>query len=273
MNNPYLSIDKKYFKKELQGNFAVSMTDIINIPKLSSYFDVSFLKDNKIIFDSFEETKKMEIGIIMLEAYGYISWYGKHKYLNFETFFDSFGGENELNYEISKLKNSYYLDLNPSTYKYKIDYLPSTFLMLLLKYFFYSMHSDGKEETKYIKSTEVLTDINFNKYQYIKVDDNVEFIINLFKNWINTRHGSIPFSPEYGNSLKELLHEKNVMVKSSRVKDSISKFFTEIEETYKTVSKLKDITINIIGTFGLEIIIDLNIDNKDIKINLISEGD
>jgi len=263
--NPYLSIDKKYFKSELDGQFIITTIDLINMPELKKYVNVSYLNNNKLVFDEFPDQVKLDIGKIFFNYYGYISWIGENQYLNFKTFFEKYEIQENLNYEISKLNPNYYYEQDSETQLYLMEFISDGFLLLLITYYFYSRYSSTEDSQKYIQYSENLTDVDLNMHHYNKVPEDINFVINIFNNWIRTTGNTIPFAPGYGNSLKELIQEKNIIVKLNNVRNNIVLFFEDFSKNYTDLVTLKDVRINIISHYGIEIVINLDI-NGDINI-------
>jgi hypothetical protein len=241
------------------------------MPELKNYINVSYLIDNRLNFDDFPITEKIIIGKIFFNYYNYITWVGDKQYINFKTFFNKFEIQEDLNYELSKLNPSYYYQQDPKTQLYLLDFITNTFLLLLITYYFYSRYSSTEDTQKYIQYSENLTDVNLNLHHYNKVPEDINFVINIFSNWIRTSGNSIPFAPGYSNSLKELIQEKNIIVKLNNVRSNIVNFFEEFSNTYTDLVKLKDVSINIISQYGIEIIITLDIDGTLNTFNVLAE--
>jgi len=270
--NPYLSIDKKYFKAKFDGQFIITLTDIVNMPALKQYINIYYLKDNKLNFDSFDNDIKIKIGKIFFEHYEYITWIGNTQYLNFSSLFEKFKLQESMQYKISKLNKNYYFKSDPSTQMYNLDFVTDSFLLFLITSYFYSRYSVEENTTKYINHTNTLTDVDLNQHQFVKVKDDINFVVNIFNNWISTSTNTIPFSPDYGNPLKELIQEKNIMVKISLIKSAIISFFEELSNLYVSLVSVDDITINILGSYSIEIAIFLTVSKEKVQFNIISEN-
>jgi len=268
--NPYLTIDKKYFKSKFEGQFIITLNDLINMPKLKNYINIYYLKDNKLNFDSFDNETKITIGKIFFEYYDYIIWLGDTQYLDLSPLIEKFKIQETMSYQISQLNKNYYYNGDPDTLLYNLDFLTDSFLLFLITSYFYSRYSVTEDITKYIEHTDTLTDVDLNKYQYTKVPDDINFVVNIFNNWINTSPSTIPFSPDYGNPLKELLQEKNIMVKIAMVKTTIISFFEELSNIYNTIASVDNIDIKIIDLYSIEISIFLTISKQKVVFNIIS---
>ena len=269
MNNPYLSLDRKYFETSLTGQYAVTGDDLRRIPNLRKLFDISYLKDDKIVFDDFTEDEKLKIGEVIFEHYQYIYWIGFEKYIDFQKIITKSNNEN-LKYEISKLDPKYFYKspVSPSEYIYLYEKLPKSTFSLLVKIYFYSKFNTETTKDVYLNQTDTLTDVDLNLYKYNKKENNTEFIAEIFNNWIRTSTNTIPFAPGYGNRLKELIQEKNNKVKASILKTTIVNFFEELKYQYESILNIDDVVISLIGDRSLEIKIHLTIDNNKTVFNL-----
>jgi hypothetical protein len=271
MTNPYLTIDKKYFKTSFEGQFIITLEDLVNMPELKNYVNVSYLIDSKINFDEFSIDEKITIGKIFFNYYHYIKWIGDKQYLDFNLIFDKFETSENLIYEIAKLNPNYYYKSDPETKLYLMDYVSNTFLLLLITLYFYSRYSITEESQKYIQYSETLTDIDYNLYQYNKLDQDLNFVLKIFGNWIRTSANTIPFAPGYGNFLKELVQEKNIIVKLNQVRANVINFFEEFSQTYPDLVQLNDVSVNIISQYGIEINISLTINEAQNTFNVLVE--
>jgi len=260
MLNPYLSIDKKYFISEDDGQFIITLDDLLKIPKLKQYVNISYLKDNQILINDFPINIKNEIGLLFFEYYGFIIWVKDKKYLNLKELYP--------NHEELNLQKTYYLNSDENIL-YETDKIDKTSLFKIVTKYFYSRYYNTTENIKFIENTEILTDINLNKNHYDKVPDDINFIVDIFKNWLNTRPNTIPFSPNYGNSLKDLIQEKNNIVKLNYVRTEIVTFFEELSSIYNSLVKLLDVKINLLTNYGIEINISLLIKNENIAFDLL----
>lgn len=269
--NPYLSINKKYFKSTFDGQFIITTSDLINMPELKNYVNVSYLINNELNFGTFDDSLKIKIGLIFFNYYEYIIWKGIKKYLDLSKLIQKFKMQEKLIYQLTKLKNYFYYKNDPSTNLYDVDQLDSKFLLLLITEYFYSKYSVTKVVEKYIEHTDILTDVNLNQNHYNKVQDNILFIVHIFNNWIKTSHNTIPFSPGYGNPLKELIQEKNNLVRLSMVKEEISNFFQELSKIYPSLIEVQNVNVNILNTYGIEIIISLSINKTPVTFNVVPE--
>jgi len=152
-----------------------------------------------------------------------------------------------------------------------MDYVSNTFLLLLITLYFYSRYSIIEESQKYIQHSETLTDVDYNLYQYNKLPQDINFVLRIFNNWIRTGANVIPFAPGYGNALKELVQEKNVIVKLNQVRTNVINFFEEFSQTYPDLVQLNDVSVNIISQYGIEISISLTINKVQNTFNVLVE--
>jgi hypothetical protein len=268
LTNPYLTIDKKYFSNSLEGQFVITQQDLVNMPVLRNLVNVSYLQENQINFSEFTIAQKIEIGLIFFEYYHYIVWVGDKKYMDFNKIKEAFPNQESIISEINSLTKLFYYNEDISTGLYDLEIINDKLLLLLITYYFYSKYSDNKDSVKYITSTKILTDVNLNKYHYTKLSEDVLFIVGIFNNWILTNPNDIPFSPNYGNPLKELIQEKNSLVKLTMVRTSIITFFEELSSNYNQLLELMDVSVKILGNYGVDISIVLKINKNTINFNL-----
>jgi len=270
--NPYLSIDKKYFQAKFEGQFIITLNDIINMPALKQYINIYYLKDDKLNFGSFNNNIKIKIGKIFFNYYEYITWIGDVQYLDFSSLFKKFKLQESMQYKIDQLNKNYYFKSDPNTMLYDLEFATDSFLLFLITAYFYSRYSVTEDTVKYIKHTETLTDVDLNRNQYVKVKDDIKFVVDIFYNWISTSPNTIPFSPDYGNPLKELVQEKNIMIKISMIKNAIISFFEELSRIYTSLVSVNNVNIYILGTYSIEIAIFLTISKEKVRFNIISEN-
>lgn len=269
--NPYLSINKKYFKSNFDGQFIITTSDLINMPELKDFVNVSYLIDDQLVFGNFDNSLKIKIGLIFFKYYEYIVWKGIKRYLNLSKLIQKFKIQEKLTYQLSKLNKNFYYKGDPSTNLYDMDYVTNEFLLLLVTEYFYSKYSVTKNIEKYIENTDILTDVNLNQNHYNKVQDNILFIVHIFNNWIKTSPNTIPFSPGYGNPLKEFIQEKNNLVRLSMVKEEITNFFGELSKIYPSLVEIQKVDVNILNTYGIEITISLLINKTSVTFNVVPE--
>jgi hypothetical protein len=220
----------------------ITRNDVIKMQKLMNY-----LADHRIHFsesirlDSFILTQQNEIGLIFFEYYEYVIFNNGVMYLDKNKFLSSFV-ESELVTKIlvdairrapTDVENTISIDA----------FSTKNFNELVLNWF-YSKYRNFRSVEKFIKSSETLFDTNLNSGYFNKITDKSEFLGVMFSRFVRTRKGSIPFSGEFGSTIKESLQTKSNYFTQKNILEEITDFTQTLTNIYNTDFSLVDIVYN-----------------------------
>ncbi len=205
---------------------------------------MNFLQNNRISFeeslrlDTLSILQQNQIGLIFFEFYGFIINQDGEKYLNKEKFNNLL---NSSEIVMSYLKRSENLAPTNIENALNINILTSKQLNILILNWFASNFRNFRSIEKQLKQTDILFDINLNRGQFNKITNRTEFLSIMFDRYLRIQKGSIPFSDDYGSSIKESLHKKADYFTKKIILEELTMFVTNLSSVYSDYFSLVDI--------------------------------
>lgn len=251
----------------------ITRRDIINMPQLMQYFTFNkiHVKDSARL-DSYPIGMQNDIGLIFFEYYGYIIYHEGIRYLN-ELKFKQLFAESETIMEYFRrallLKES-----PPNTIN--IEIIPTKQLNDLVLNFLYRHQRNFRNHEKNIKQTENLFDVDINNNKFTKITNLSEFLTITFNRYIRTQKGSIPFSGDFGGSIKQSLQMKAADTAVESIRDELFYFLRDLSELYNADFRLLNIDHKLLHTIGMKLIVYITIqanNEEPVTFTLESQGD
>ena len=244
----------------------ITRSDIVRISTLMQY-----LSDNKIHFnesirlDSLTVLQQNDIGLLFFEYYGFLIHKEGQKYLNKEMFSELLNSSEII---MSYLKRSENLAPTGIDNALNIEILTSKQFNDIILNWFSSKYRNFRSIAKFIKKTIALYDIDINKGQFNKLTDRSKFLATMFDRYIRTQKGSIPFSNDFGSSIKQSLHKKADYFTKKIIIEEITDFVETLSNTYGDDFRLVDITYREEIDISVKLIIYITLQaNQEEEIN------
>jgi len=268
-SNIYLSIDPKYFEVNLNQDYYIDKEDLINIPVLYNYIDISLLNEEtgKITITDFSYEKLTEILKIYFRHYQYISIISGYEFLNINKVISLAPADEKLIENIKLLPKRVFYKADKSAGMVSWKLLKNEFqdlMKIIMDVFFLQKDKVLETRTFFINFTDILTDIDINTVYYELITDMKEFFLTIFHRWLNTKEGEIPFACGYFCPLKDFIQVKNLNAIHSMIEESLHLFFKDFMEVYGSYISLKSIKFDYITALDGSTYIVINI---HLKIN------
>ena len=205
---------------------------------------MNYLTDHKIHFDesirldSFIKTQQNEIGLIFFEYYEYVIFKDGVMYLDQNKFLRTFVESESIT---SILVNAIRRAPTNIENTISIEYFKTNDFNEIVLNWFYSRYRNFRSIEKFIDSSTSLFDINLNAGYFSKVVDKSEFLGIMFSRFVRTRKGSIPFSSNFGSSIKESLQTKSNYFTQKNILEEITDFTQTLTNIYNTDFSLANI--------------------------------
>lgn len=251
----------------------ITRRDIMTMPQLMQYFTFNKIHiTHSARLDSFPISMQNDIGLIFFEHYGYIVYHEGLRYLN-ELKFKQLFAESET--IMAYFRRALLLKESPPN-TINIEIIQSKQLHDLVLNFLYRQQRNFKNHEKNILATENLFDVDINNNKFNKITNLNEFLAVTFNRYIRTQKGSIPFSSNFGGSIKQSLQMKATDSTVESIRDELYYFLRELSGLYNADFRLIDIQHKTINTIGVKLIIYITIQaNKEepLTFSLEREGD
>ncbi|RLA81870.1 MAG: hypothetical protein DRG78_08465 [Epsilonproteobacteria bacterium] len=213
--------------------------DIVTMPNL-----MSFLSNHKIHFDqslrldSLTILQQNELGVIFFEHYGFIIYNDGSKYLDREKFNELLSDSETIMSYFKRSEN-----LAPTNIDNALNYHIFTSKQFndIILHWFSSKYRNFRSIEKFIKKTTQLYDIDINRGQFNKIIDRSKFLAIMFNRYIRMQKGSIPFSDDYGSSIKQSLHKKADYFTKKIILEELNFFVVNLSSLYEDDFRLIDI--------------------------------
>ena len=216
--------------------------DVIKMQKLMQY-----LSDHQIHFehtlrlDSLIMTQQNEIGLIFFEYYLFTFIQDGKMYLDEAKFRKMFKDSESLISIINKMKKRSTIKIDNALV---IETISTTDLNLLVLNWFHHNYRNFRSIEKHIVETTNLYDLNLNAGHFSKITNTAEFLSLMFTRFVRIRKGSIPFSNDYGSTIKESLQTKSNYFTRKNILEEITEFTQTLTNIYKEDFNLVDISYN-----------------------------
>jgi hypothetical protein len=143
--------------------------------------------------------------LLFFEYYGFLIHQDGEKYLNKQMFSELLNSSEII---MSYLKRSENLAPTNIENALNIEIFTSRQLNDIILNWFSSKYRNFRSISRYIETTNILYDIDINRGQFNKLTDKTKFLATMFERYIRIQKGSIPFSDDFGSSIKQSLHKK-----------------------------------------------------------------
>lgn len=221
-----------YVEQNITYNeIVIERKDLLTIPKLMQYFSDNHIHlENEIRLDSFPIYMQNEIGLLFFEFYGLYIYYDNTPYFDSKKFKELFASNEIL---ISYFDRADRLSPSPKEGLTNILIFTTDQINDLLLNFFSLNFRNFKSAEKDIVSTINLYDIDLNKGEFSKITNKTDFLLLMFDRYIRTSKGSIPFSNNFGSSIKASLQRKADFFTQRILEEEIKDFTTTLSTIYK----------------------------------------
>ena len=274
----YLNLDPKYFELNLNTHFIITKYDLVKYPELYQYIELAELDQyGNFYFDHYSYSQKLQIATVYFRRENILKLIKGYFFYDLQKLLNIDSSNAKLNNLINNFSKSYYFDRDPDSKLVLAQALTEQENEILFEVFFFNKNKTTKERYYASEKLITLTDVNLNYNRYTLETSTKRFFLSIFKNWINTRQGAIPFASGYYCSIKDLVQSKNLEIVYSYVKNEFTTFFNDLEILYNGSIHLKDIKIknleDMTGTAALEIqltvkIVDKNTETLNFNIQL-----
>jgi len=238
--------------------------DIIKIPQLMQYFSEQLIHfDKELRLDTLLITQQNEIGLIFFEYYQYIIIKDNIKYLNKSKLIDMFKESEVIIGILNRVEK-----IRPPAVEntYVIEGFSLKNLNLIILNWFHNNYRNFRSIKKNIIQTISLYDININQGYYNKIVDPSEFIGLMFNRFVRIQKGSIPFSSEFGSSIKESIQTKSNYFTKKHILEEITDFTNTLTNIYNEDFSLVDIqykeTVGL--SVSLQIMVTIQINKNEV---------
>jgi len=259
MINPYLGIPQEYFKDKLNGRFIIKKSDLVIIPELMEFINLSTFQNDELNFEYFDRTTKIKIGKLYFKNEKFIRTFQNKIYFDLKPILNYSDNVN-LNHIKEELNKLAFYKFDPDTNLYLLDQLHDEQLYPFIEAYFFNKYSNQIIKDVNINVVKTLTDVDLNTNIYNVKTDIKSFIIEMFRNWLLTKEGSLPFINDYYCGIADLIQIKNYGVKKSFLEAEITEFFSNFNTLYN--KKLYLISVRIM-TIGMELEIKLELKYED----------
>ena len=235
--------------------------DVVNIQKLMQYFYSHHIYfDESLRLDSLLIQEQNEIGVIFFEYYGFTIEVDGRLYLKKSKFIEIFSDSEIM---MSYITRS--LNLAPTTVEdtFVLEILSTEQLNDFVLNWFSKKYRNFRSIKTHIDSTNNLFDININKGYFSKVTDQTEFLSDMFDRFVRTSKGGIPFSNDFGSSIKESLQTKATFFSKKIILEEITDFITSLSNIYNDNFKLINIDYKEEVGVAVKIIIKITLQAND----------
>ncbi len=205
---------------------------------------MNYLSDKKIHFvdilklSTLPINQQVDIGLIFLEYYGFIVTRDSKKYFLESKMLNYFRDADVILYYLKRSKN-----LAPTNLIDVLDYkiLTTKQLHEIILSWFTLDFRNFRSIDKFIERTTELYDINLNKGHFDKIINDTEFLGLMFNRFVRTQKGSIPFSNDFGSTIKQNLQSNSTFFLRKTILEELTDFVTTLTSIYSSTFKLIDI--------------------------------
>lgn len=219
----------------------INRQDVIKMQKLMQYLSEHRIHfEDTLRLDSLIITQQNEIGLIFFEYYLFTFIREGTLYLDKVKFKELFKESESLMAILNRVEK-----LSPNDFEALfIESFSTTNLNLIVLNWFHSNYRNFRSIEKNIKETTSLYDLNLNAGYFSKITNIAEFLSIMFTRFVRIRRGSIPFSNEFGSTIKESVQTKSDYFTKKNILEEISEFTQLLTNIYNEDFGLADISYN-----------------------------
>jgi len=218
----------------------ITRQDLINMPKLMTYLsDNKYHMEEEINYDFFPINIQNGVGLIFLEYYEFTITINDVQYLISHKLYDVLKQHEILIGYLDKVNKLYPTHIEDTL---DISGFSETELNEILLAWFSTIYRNFKSIYKDIPESDTLMDINLNKGYFNKVNDLVQHIVTSFSTYLKTQKGAIPFSQNFGSTIKQSLQRKADYFTKNILLEEIGSFINEMNKVYDNAFEIVDIS-------------------------------
>lgn len=204
--------------------------DVVDIQKLMQYFYAHHIHfEESLRLDSLLIQEQNEIGVIFFEYYGFTIEVEGRLYLKKSKFIKIFHDSEIMMSYITRSEK-----LAPTTVEdaLVLEILSTEQLNDIILNWFSTKYRNFRSIKKHVPESTNLFDINLNKGYFSKVTNRSEFLADMFDRFVRTSRGGIPFSNDFGSSIKESLQTKATFFSKKIILEELTDFVTTLSNIY-----------------------------------------
>ena len=258
----FFSIDK--------SKIIITMDDLKYIPQLSEYIPLQkIIKENEIYLDNLDFNIQNKIILLFLENYHFIQFFGSKKYFNY-TKLEYYWPNNTYYHQIfDNLRVSKEIDIEGVKYKYYLLDDINDYYLNYIGVLFFSAYSKIKDEKEFVeKEYDFFTDSYFENSKNGIIEDLKEFFIKQLSVFIDTLHGNIYGSNDFGSNIKTYIQNKSSNIILEKIYADFDGFINDISYLYGQFIELRDLEINQVDEYSIEIIIVIHFNNELLRFTI-----
>jgi len=224
--------------------------ELLTIPKLLQYFNINSIHiQEEARLDSFPLHVQNEIGVIYIEYYNFLINRDGTLYLD-ELKFKNLFYDNEI---IMEILNGAKIQSPGPEGTIDLNYIGTYNLNIIIINFFNKQFKNFKSDYKNIIETTALFDIDLNYGKFSKVTNLSEFLVTSFDRYIRTRRGEIPFSNNFGSTLKASIQRKADSFTQTILEEEIMDFIDSLSILYNNIFSFESLTYREVGVIDVHV--------------------
>ncbi len=235
--------------------------DVIDIQRLMQYFYSHHIHfEESLRLDSLLIQEQNEIGVIFFEYYGFTVEVEGRIYLKKSKFIEIFSDSEIMMSYITRSMNLAPTDVKDALV---LEIFSTEQLNDFVLNWFSTKYRNFRSIKKHVEATDNLFDININKGYFSKVTNQTEFLSDMFDRFVRTPRGAIPFSNDFGSSIKESLQTKATFFSKKIILEEITDFVVSLSNIYSDNFSLVGIDYKEEVGIAVKIIIKITLQAND----------